>query len=347
MSLDPNKLIEDYDRENFLRWLEEFPDQVKKACELGSSFSGIKQTPQALLVGGMGGSGISGDLVAAYTRDSSSVAVHTVRNYKLSAWVDSAHLFCAVSYSGNTEETLSLYEDAAERGCDLLAVTGGGKLLKKAKKSRQPFIKIPSGQPPRASAPYLFIPLIYVLASGELTRVPSPSARKEAKSELNKITAELAPDRPDNFALALASKINGKTPVIYGSAGMTGTLGLRLKNQFNENAKMMAFANELPELNHNEIMGWEQLQENPEDYIAIFLRDTGEHERVKKRFSISREIISDSVSEVVDVRSRGESLFSRFLSLMLLTDYISYYTALFRQKDPSSIENIEALKTRL
>ncbi|MFP4687909.1 MAG: bifunctional phosphoglucose/phosphomannose isomerase [bacterium] len=347
MATKIEKLVADYDHQNFLRWLEEFPDQVEKACRLGQNINEAPAPPAGLVVGGMGGSGISGDLVASYCRNDAEIPVYTVRDYNLPAWVDSSFLFTAVSYSGNTEETLSLYQQAVERGCGLLVVSGGGQLIDRADEAGHPVIKIPSGQPPRASAPYLFIPLLYLLDKMGCCHGPSENDLGETLKHLGNIVEELAPGKEANFAFELVRKVYDKIPVIYGSAGMTGTLALRLKNQFNENAKMIALANELPELNHNEIMGWQQMAESPENYIALFLRDSGEHERIKKRFSISGEILSSSVAGIETMRSRGDSLFCRMMTLMLISDYTSYYAALLRHKDPSAIENIEALKKKL
>ena len=344
---DLQQLVDKYDREDFLRWLSDFSSQVSSSCSLGKKSALPQGKPSAIVVGGMGGSGISGDLLAAYVSESCSLPVLVVRGYELPAWIDESVLFVAVSYSGNTEETLTLYKEAGNRGCTRLAVTSGGHLGERASEAQDPVIKIPSGQPPRASAPYLFIPLVYVLANLGLNSAPTDSELQETLTVLEDISREMAPENANTLAMKLAEKIYDKTPLVYGSRGITAVLALRLKNQFNENAKMMAFVNEFPELNHNEIMGWKQLENSPEKYIAIFLRDVGEHNRVKKRFEICEDILKNSVSEVVELQSRGEALFCRFLSLMLLTDYVSYYTALLRGVDPSFIDNIESLKKQL
>ncbi len=341
------KLIKKHDSENFLQWLEEFPIQVRESVDLAhrQEFTGFDVNK--VVVGGMGGSGITGDLLAAYAGPELSVPIRVNRHYRLPGWVDEQTLFIGVSYSGNTEETLAMFEDARHRDASCLLITSNGEMENIARQKNYQYINIPAGQPPRASAGYLFIPLLFALDNSGFAVAPSPRAIDEAVGLLEKQVMEFAPSAADNRAFQLAEKIYDRIPLIYGSQDLTAPLALRFKNQLNENAKMLAVANELPELNHNEIMGWEQLEEAGAAGGVLILRDKEEHDRIKKRFKISREILEEKVDFVEEVHALGSSRFARFLTLMLTTDYISYYTALLRGEDPSDISSIERLKKRL
>jgi len=341
-------LVDKYDSENFLNWLEKFPEQVDQAVKLGREISPLRTSCDSIFVGGMGGSGIAGDLVASFLYDKLKIPVTALRYYDLPAAVDENSLFIGVSYSGNTEETLALFEEAGLRGAKRLAVTSGGELGQiTGEDSQIGLIKIPAGQPPRASAPYLFLPIIYWLAASGFVSSPSAEALEETLKELRQLTSKLAPSADNNTAYRLAKKIHDCYNLIYGSQPLTSILALRLKNQLNENAKMIAVANEFPELNHNEIMGWRQLGEVKDNWRGIFLRDSSEHPRVTKRFEITEKILSESVKGIDELSGRGNSRLSRFLTLMLFTDYVSYYCALLRGEDPSEIKSIERLKDKL
>lgn len=345
--MDIRKLIARADEENFLEWLENFPTQVREAVELGRSVSDFSVDVDSLLIGGMGGSAITGDLVAQFLYDRLEIPVRTIRGYRLPASLDENTLFVGISYSGNTEETLSMFSQARRAGASCLAVTSNGELSRQVGADGGRIIEIPAGQPPRASAPYLFVPLLYWLEELGVATAPDSSTVEATLRELEELNEKLKPGGENNPALELAAELEDKINLFYGSQPLTGVLALRLKNQFNENAKMIALANEFPELNHNEIMGWKQLGENPDSYAAVFLRDESESERVQQRFEISREILEENVGEIYEISSRGESRFARFLTLMLYTDYVSYYVAVLRQENPSDIEAIETLKEKL
>jgi glucose/mannose-6-phosphate isomerase len=339
--------IEQHDEAQFLDLLDQFPDQVQNSWEIGRRVSEIDVQPKAVLVCGMGGSGISGRLLSQFTRDSASVPIQSNRSYELPEWVDDETLVILVSYSGNTEETLSCYERANDRGATCVAVTSNGELENQARQDDHTVVNVPPGLPPRCSTGYLFVPLLFVLDRVGVAERPDRSDFEEACEVCLGITDDFAPATEENRALTVAERLEGTIPLVYGSESTTGVLAERLKNQFNENAKNFAVFNRLPELHHNEIMSWDHLGEAPDRYTVLFLRDRGETERIQRRFEITREILSEHVARVEEVQSRGESRFARFLSLMLYTDYISYYLAILRGKDPSSIGPIEQLKQQL
>ncbi len=341
------ELVKKHDSENFLQWLEEFPVQVRESVDLARRQDFGRYEVNKIILGGMGGSGITGDLLTAYTRPELSVPLQVKRHYELPGWVDEQTLFIGVSYSGNTEETLAMFREAHHRGASCLLITSDGQMEEIAREKGYKYINIPAGQPPRASAGYLFIPLLFALESSGFAAVPGEEEIDEAIALLEKQVMEFAPSAADNRAHYLAKKIQDCLPLLYGGQVLTAPLALRFKNQLNENAKMMAIANELPELNHNEIMGWESISDFDDSCGVFMLRDGQEQARVNKRFQISREILEEKVDFVEEIHSRGKGRFARFLTSMLATDYISYYAALLRKEDPSDISSIELLKEKL
>lgn len=344
---DIEQLIDEHDSAQFLDLLDQFPDQIQNSWEIGGRVQPPDINPDSVLVCGMGGSGISGGLLDQFTVGTSSVPIKSNRFYELPEWVDDSTLVIVVSYSGNTEETLSCYDGAIDRGATCVAITSNGELEMRARDDDQTVINIPPELPPRCAAGYLFVPLIHVLDKLGVADRPTDEAYREACDECLAVTESFAPDNEDNRALTIARRLKGTIPIIYGSQDTTAVLARRFKNQLNENAKSFAVYNQLPELHHNEIMSWDHLGDDPEQYSVVFLRDQGEHERVQKRFDLTRDILGDHVNRIDEVQSRGESLFARYMSLMLYTDYISYYLAILRGKDPVSIGPIEQLKQAL
>jgi glucose/mannose-6-phosphate isomerase len=295
----------------------------------------------------MGGSGIAGDLLRQYLFYQSRIPIQTNRFYRIPAWVDEQTLVVVVSYSGNTEETLSSCEDALRCDADCLAVTSNGELAEVADHENLDRIEVPQGMPPRAAAAYLFLPLPFALSDVVGYDVPEDGTVEKACSHLEDFVTELDPDREQNPALSMARSLEDRLPILYGSQEVTSVLARRFKNQVNENAKTFAVSNVLPEMNHNEVMAIDDLETNPEDYGVVFLRDQGEHGRVQKRFTILEDLLEDSVGYIGSIESRGRSLLARFLTLMLHTDYVSYYLALLNEQDPTSIGYIDELKNRL
>lgn len=300
-----------------------------------------------VVVCGMGGSGIAGALLRQYLFHRSPVPVAANRFYRVPGWVDEHSLAIVVSYSGNTEETLEAFRDARRRGALCVAVTSDGTLRDEARTGGHPVLPVPPDMPPRASAAYLFVPLLFVLARLDLVDLPEPDALERAPDHLRDLNDELGPDREDNPAWEQAKQIQGRLPIVHGSQEITSVLAERFKNQLHENAKVFAAAGELPEMNHNEIMALDFLADHPERYIIVWLRDRGEHARVQRRFEVIRGLYEEAGIPIVSVESRGRFLMGRYLTLMLHTDYVSYYLALLRGRDPSSIEHIQALKRSL
>ena len=318
------------DNSNMLKAIEDFPQQCSTALELPKGMS-VSGKVDKIVVAGMGGSAVGGDLLKAYMH-SSKIPVFVVRDYKVPNFVDESTLVFAVSYSGNTEETLSAFEDAAKKKAKIVAVTSGGYLGQTAKK----VVKVPSGLQPRAALGYLFFPMLGVLANSNLIDVKSNEAA-EMLDTLSK-TGEFKA-----VGERISKTIGEKTPIIYASDALS-PVAYRWKTQFNENSKVPAFHHAFPEMNHNEIVGYQGMGRS--DFIAIFIKDKDDNERVKKRMDITKEIISSRV-DVEEVFTKGEHLLSRLFSGIYYGDFASYYLALANKVDPTPVNVIENLKKKL
>ncbi len=340
-------LVTQYDESSYLSLLEEFPEQVREGIDKGRRIEVPSVEYGNILVCGMGGSGIAGDLLSQFLFYRSSIPIQTNRFYRVPAWVDRNTLVIVVSYSGETEETLSACDDALRCGADCLVVTSNGSLEERVRSEDLTQIEVPKNLPPRAAAAYLFLPLPFALNEVCEFEVPGEGTVGRICQALRDIATELAPGRSSNDALSMARQLDDRIPIIYGSQEVTAVLGRRFKNQINENAKRFAVYDVVPEMNHNEIMTLDHLEKTPERYGVVFLRDRGEHGRVKKRFEILHGLLKGSVGYIDRIEASGRSLLSRFLSLMLRTDYVSYYLALLNEKDPTSTGYIDELKQRL
>jgi glucose/mannose-6-phosphate isomerase len=348
--LDNPSAMKEIDRSNLLGQLTSFADQCADAVEIGRrvEFTVDADRIQDIVVLGMGGSGISGDVCRVLFDDRLAVPLHVNRNYHLPAFVGPGTLAVAVSYSGNTEETLSGLDEALRKGAQIMVLSSGGRIAKIASTNVLDYIEIPSGLQPRASLGYLSLPLAVVF--GRLGLVPDFDADiEEMLALLRRESAGLAPETPEesNAAKGLARRFFGRMPVIYGSEGLTGLAAFRLKCQINENAKSPAQWNLLPELNHNEITGWQLLEDISRRFSLVFLRDAQEHPQVRKRVEVTRDLIAGQFSSVEEIWSKGQSKLARFFSLIYLGDFTSAYLALLNGLDPSPVERIELLKERL
>ena len=317
------------DQSEYLKVLEDFPQQCRKALELPKGRI-ISSDVSNIVVCGMGGSAIGGDLLKAYLSRKMPVIVN--RGYELPAFVNENSLIILISYSGNTEETLACYKKAKEEGCRIIAVSSGGKLAEKCKT----VIKLPENMQPRAAIGYLFFPIIGVLHNSGIIEVEN----EELNEMLNTIKDI---DYYKEAGEALAKKIRNKTPIIYSSE-LFEPAAYRFKTQINENSKQAAFHNVFPEMNHNELVGYKTMDRK--DFIAIMIRDKEDHPRIKKRMEICKKIIEKRV-DVEEIETKGTGFLSRIFSVIYLGDFASYHLALFNREDPTPVNIIEYLKEEL
>lgn len=317
--------------------LAAFPAQCREGLELGE---GIPLEELAgftrVVILGMGGSGIAGALLGSLL----PIEVVPVRGYTLPPWVGAESLAVALSYSGDTEETLAAFEAARQRTKRLLAVTSGGELGRRSAAAGIPWIKIPQGLQPRAALGYLLFPLLGVLA-----RLGYGTDLGEALAVLEATADELARGE-ENKAQALARRLEGRVAVVYGS-GPTAPVAYRWKTQVNENAKAPAFWGEVPELCHNEVVGWELAGRLLPGGTAVFLRTAGDGPRVGRRIEILQDVLTKRDLDWVEVSGRGDTLPAQLLSLIYLGDWASYNLALLHGVDPTPVAIIAELKARL
>lgn len=349
INLDDIELMKKGDPENMLGALEGLPDQCREAVKLtrNKKFN-FKGNFQNIVVTGLGGSAIGGDFLRVYGGQKCSIPIVVNRDYSLPLFVNEGTLVLAVSYSGNTEETLSAYDEAKAKGAAIVSLTSGGKLAEKAQKDNVPLIIIPGGLQPRAATGYLFIPILIVLE--KLGLIPDVSVELDDMiSSLESMGSRAAMDVEEdkNPAKQLAKLFYHKIPVIWGVSGTTETVAMRWKGQINENSKAMAYFNVLPELNHNEIVGTEAPEKLLKQLELVFLRTSDDHPRVQKRFDITKEIIGERVGGITEIWGEGNSLLARMFSLTYLGDYTSAYLAILYGIDPSPVKLITLLKNKL
>lgn len=338
--------ISQVDRSGQLGDILALPEHLRDALwRVESAIMNEWDTPGGLVVAGMGGSGIGGALAGAALGDHASRPIFVTRAYGLPPWTTPETTVLCASYSGNTEETLACYEAAAALGAQRVVVTTGGKLAELARADRVPVIPLPGGFQPRAAVAYMTIAALEVAAlCGAGPRLTSEIDVAAAHAE--QLVAEWGPDAPeDSLAKEIARGLFGSIPVIAG-AGLTAPIAYRWKSQINENAKLPSFAHELPELDHNEIVGWQGAPDVGR-FSAVFLDDSDAHPRVKARMELTAKLIADSASASFHLETRGETTIERIMSLVLLGDLVSLYLAVLRGVDPGPVPVLERLKAEL
>lgn len=335
--------------EKMMEYLWGLPEQFKQAINFDINLPERYQSKYSnILISGLGGSAIGGDILRTYALGAAQLPVLVNRDYDIPAFVNRNSLFLVVSYSGNTEETLSAYSQAMERGASIIAITGGGKLAQMAKEDGNAVIQVPGGLVPRAATAYLFVPLALVMEELGIMQGVKEEL-EETVQVLEELRKEINPEVgiAENQAKELAHKMKDRIPLIWGSSSRSEIAAMRWKTQINENSKCPAFYNILPELNHNEIVGFELPEEILKQVVVVILQDGNDNERIKKRMEISKQIIKDKIADVVEVKARGQSFLARIYSLIYIGDYASYYLALEYGLNPTPVKIIDYLKGEL
>jgi glucose/mannose-6-phosphate isomerase len=300
----------------------------------------------ALAFCGMGGSGVAGDVLRAAYGHRLVVPVEVHRSPVVPAWVGPHSLVICSSYSGGTAETLSCFEEARARGARIIPITSGGRLAERAAELGISAVRIPGGYLPRAALGYLTFALLGAMERiGLLPRLADDVF--DVIAPMDPLVEALGPDVPTdrNEAKALAARIGGRQPVIWGGDGVGSVAASRWKTQMNENGKVPAWSSALPELDHNEVVGWSDGRGSGTFVVA--LRDEEEHPDVAARFPISLEIARDAGAATEEVWATGRTPLSRLLSLSVMGDFTSCYVGLASGVDPSPIEAIVRLKAFL
>jgi glucose/mannose-6-phosphate isomerase len=322
--------------------IDGFPDQLKEALEIASKkeFQESKEGISQVLISGMGGSGIGGTLVSEWVDKESRVPVSLNKDYHLPAWVGRATLLIVSSYSGNTEETLNALEEGVLRDAHIVCISSGGEVERIAQEKGLDHIKVPAGYPPRAAMGYSIVQILRILSARSLLPSYFDIDRElQASAKLLELDQRVIKDK----ARELAEELQGKRPVIYTGSEQEG-VAVRWRQQFNENAKTLCWHHVLPEMNHNELVGWEG---NCEDLAVLVLRNDDDPSRVQKRMELCREILQDRPALWIELESRGETRIQKALYHIHLGDQLSYQLALKNQVDPMEVDIIENFKKRL
>ncbi|MBI5464522.1 MAG: bifunctional phosphoglucose/phosphomannose isomerase [Ignavibacteriales bacterium] len=346
MTLDDIKRV---DPKGMYRWIADFPKQVEEAVAIGKR-AAIKLNAKRvrnIVLTGLGGSAIGGDLLRTYLSEELKIPFIVNRHYFLPAFVGTETLVIVSSYSGNTEETIAAHKDATKRKAQVLCISTGGETSVLAKKFKQPWIQIPGGLSPRAALGYSFFPLLVAFQKLGLIK----SKEKEIKETIALLKQKSAvfadPTVSENAPLRLAEQLHGKLPIVYSTTEHLDAVNLRFRGQAAENAKQLAFGHVLPEMNHNELVGWNVLTDVMKQMHVVFLKDKTTHKRVAMREAITKDVVSKYAAQVSEVWSDGVSLLARMFYLIHFNDWVSLYLAVMNNKDPEPVAVIDYLKNEL
>lgn len=312
--------------------LQQFPAQVQEGWGLvddSLKFPGIER----VVIAGMGGSALPGELLKSCF-PSMKIPLEIHKNYTLPEYLNSKTLVFSISYSGNTEESIEALRFAYKKGCTIVAISSGGALEELSKKLANYYIKVPSGVQPRFATAYMFFPIIRILQNSKI--IPDQTASVHA------LIDSLRKPGFEKKGAEIAKKIEGKIPIIYSSERLHG-VAYKWKINFNENAKMHAFCNFFPELNHNEILGYTNLN-GP--YYVLILKDEMDHARIKKRMDITKKLIMKQCP-VLDIEITGTSDLIKVFTSVYVGDWVAYHVAIAKGIDPSPVAIIEQLKQEL
>jgi glucose/mannose-6-phosphate isomerase len=317
-----------------------FPENLHEAIEIAQK-SVIKKPSREIrqvIVCGMGGSGIGARIVSEWLRDTLRVPFSIVQDYGLPASVDQHTFVIASSYSGNTEETLIAFDEAIRRGALLSAVCSGGKLAGLCAEKGIDCIIVPGGNPPRTALAYSLVQLMHILAQVEL--IPSANLEVFKRSALQLIEHKEA---IHTKAKELAQFLQGRIPIFYTTARMEA-IAIRARQQFNENAKVLCWHHVVPEMNHNELVGWTG---GTKDYAPVLLKSASIHPRNEFRFKLSQAVMEEKCGNTFTLTASGEHAISEALYFIHIIDWASYYLAELKHEDPIAIPVIDHLKSEL
>ncbi|MFZ5552636.1 MAG: bifunctional phosphoglucose/phosphomannose isomerase [Bacteroidota bacterium] len=318
--------------------IENFPKQLREAVSIAQSTATRKQKIKQVLITGLGGSGIGGTIASELVSGHCKVPVTVSKGYFIPAFVNEKTLVVVSSYSGNTEETISAMKQALEKKAQVTVITSGGWIAEEARKQGLDIFHVPGGFPPRACLGYSLVILMHIFHAHKLIRKTPLKDFIKAAALLEKQSGKIVKE-----AQKISDFLKGKLPVIYATTGNEG-IAIRFRQQLNENSKMLCWHHVVPEMNHNELVGWRNKNEN---LAVIFLRHEDEFERNVKRIEINREIISHYTPHILPVFSKGKSAIEKCIYLIHLTDWVSWFLSVENQVDANEIDAINHLKNEL
>ncbi len=347
------QVIKNLDNQDMFSVLMSFPRQMSEAVQIGRNSPLFQSTeiPQKIIILGMGGSAIGGDLLRSYAsaiEGASHLNIVVNRGYDLPGFVDDSWFVIVSSYSGGTEETISSYEQAKKKSKNIFVITAGGEIEKLAKADGFPTAIIPGGLMPRCGLGYSFVTMLFQLMRIHAFQQKAIEVTSEALIEIEnllgskaKIYSEINDKNP---AIELAKKLAAKQLIFHSAESRLDVVNLRWRGQIQENAKQIAFGSLLPEMNHNEINSWSFPEGAAKGYFAIFLKDKEDHRQTKKRFGAIEQIYKDFGIDSISLEGDGKSLLARMFDLIYLADWTSYWLALVNGIDPTPIPVISKLK---
>lgn len=324
------------------------PEQVSAATDAGRGLEGLpdRKSVEQVVVLGMGGSGLAGEVLVAVAGPFLPVPVTVVKSYELPDFVGQGSLVFAISFSGDTEETVEAAGESFEAGASLVAVTGGGELWRLAEEWGAPIVPVSQSIPqPRSALGAMAIPPLVVLE--DIGLFPGATGWIElAVEQLSRRRDQLLSSRSESAEIA--RRIGRTIPLIYGAQAVGAAAAVRWKNQVNENAKSPAFCAVYPELGHNELAGWGQLGDVTRQVLTLVnLRHDAEHPQVARRFAIVTEMIREVMSDVIEVRASGDGDLAQLLDLAMIGDFVSLHMAAAEGVDPGPVPALVELRSRL
>ena len=320
--------------------IEDFTKHIASSISISESASLQKsnKTINNVLICGLGGSGIGGTIINQVVANDISVPITVNKDYKIPAFVNDHTLVICCSYSGNTEESIEMLAQAEDKNAEIACITSGGKILEIAQEKNYNHIVIPGGHPPRAALGLSFPPLFFILKNYQLITT-------DYKSQLNNTINSIDNNEESiiNEAKIITEKLYNKIPVIYTDANFEG-VAVRFRQQINENSKMLCWHHVIPEMNHNELVGWTTKNE---DLAVILFRNEDDYYRTQKRMEVNKTIFNNYTSTIIEVYSKGDSRLEKALYLIHLGDWISYLLAEKKGIDVTEVNVITHLKNEL
>jgi glucose/mannose-6-phosphate isomerase len=348
--IDDIKYISKIDKFKMIDTLYRFPEQINETIDIVNE-SDVKSIFKVnnIIISGMGGSAISGDILQRFFRTKLDIPIFVNREYNLPKWANKNTLILSQSYSGNTEETLSNFKQATQKKCKIIGFSSGGKLQDYCKKRDISFIKIPSGYAPRAATSYLLFSAIMAIKKTGILKYDIEPDIKEAIEISNYLRSKINKKIPksDNLAKQIATKILNTIPQIYGWE-IYYPIAKRWSTQFNENSKIIAKFDSIPECNHNDIVGWSNNKEISKKFTCLLFRDEKiESIYITKRLNFMKKLFNETAADVIEINIKGKKNLSKMMYAMYLGDFVSCYLAILRKIDPSPVDIIIELKDEL
>ena len=324
-----------------------FPGQIKQSFIIMKNWTprNVYSDIRTILILGMGGSAIGGDVVRVISQNSCSLPIIVNRSYNIPAWVDSHTLVIASSYSGRTVETLSAFTHCRDRNCPIIVLSTGSKIIEYADEYGLDKITVPAGFQPRAALGFSLSLILLLLNHLKLVQDEIITLINNSIEPLELLSNEL--EKTNNTSLAIAEQIHTTCPIIYGSEDLTWVAALRFRGQLAENAKMLSFHHHFPEQNHNEIEGWTVNPDIMNRFSIIWMKDEEDNRETQMRMDISSSLLESCADTQLTITQQGTNRVERLLKLIHYTDWVSYYTALLNNVDPTPVTRIQELKSKL